>query len=178
MRDLSGVAEAAVVALAMAGDDRAFHDIVRRRQAWVIGLMRRLSGDGALAEDLAQLAFMQAWRTIRTLRSPAAFGAWLRQVAVNVWLQEARRSRLMTTSIEAVDEAALGHGELREQLDLGRALALLPAAERLCVVLNYAEGLSHGEIVAATGLPLGTVKSHVSRGAARLRQWLGERDDG
>jgi RNA polymerase sigma-70 factor (ECF subfamily) len=140
--------------------------------------MRRLSGDGAMAEDLAQQVFVQAWRSLRTMSSPAAFAGWLRQVAVNVWLQEARRGRLMTTPIEAVEESALGHSELREQLDLARALALLPAPERLCVVLNYAEGLSHGEIVAATGLPLGTVKSHVSRGAARLRRLLGERDDG
>lgn len=175
MRDL---AEAAIVALAATGDDAAFQMLVQRRQAWMLGLMRRLSGDAALAEDLAQQAFVQAWRTIRALRSPAAFGGWLRQVAVNVWLQEARRRRLLTDSLETVAEHALGHSELREHLDLNRALSRLGAAERLCVVLNYAEGLSHAEVAAAVGLPLGTVKSHVSRGAAKLRQLLGASDDG
>jgi RNA polymerase sigma-70 factor (ECF subfamily) len=59
-----------------------------------------------------------------------------------------------------------------EQLDLDRALAKLTHTERLCVVLAYSEGLSHGEISAAAALPLGTVKSHVRRGAQRLRVLL------
>jgi len=59
-----------------------------------------------------------------------------------------------------------------EQLDLDRALAQLTRTERLCVVLAYNEGMSHGEISAATALPLGTVKSHVRRGSQRLRVLL------
>ena len=55
---------------------------------------------------------------------------------------------------------------------LDRALAALPETARLCVVLSYQEGLSHGEIAEATGLPLGTVKSHVRRGAQRLQETL------
>ena len=61
-----------------------------------------------------------------------------------------------------------------ERLDLDAALATLPPHVRLCVVLAYEEGLSHQEIAANTGLPLGTVKSHISRGAARLREVLVE----
>jgi RNA polymerase sigma-70 factor, ECF subfamily len=57
-------------------------------------------------------------------------------------------------------------------VDLDAALALLPADVRLCVVLAYNEGLSHPEIATMTGVPLGTVKSHISRGAARLRESL------
>ena len=59
-----------------------------------------------------------------------------------------------------------------ESLDLDRALARLSPEERLCVVLAYNEGLSHGEISAATGMPLGTVKSHIRRGAHNLRTLL------
>jgi DNA-directed RNA polymerase specialized sigma24 family protein len=59
-----------------------------------------------------------------------------------------------------------------EELDLDRALARLACDERLCIVLAYNEGLSHGEISAATALPLGTVKSHIRRGAERLRVLL------
>ena len=58
------------------------------------------------------------------------------------------------------------------RLDLEQALAKLRAAERLCVTLAYAEGMSHSEIARATGLPLGTAKSHVTRGASKLRRWL------
>ena len=57
-------------------------------------------------------------------------------------------------------------------MDLDAALSMLPPDMRVCVVLAYNEGLSHPEIVELTGLPLGTVKSHISRGAARLREIL------
>ena len=59
-----------------------------------------------------------------------------------------------------------------ERLDLDAALALLAPAARICVVLSYQEGLSHAEISTMTALPIGTVKSHVTRGAARLREVL------
>ena len=182
---LAGAAEASVVALAVTGDDQAFAELVRRRQGMVRDLMRRLSGDRAFAEDLAQQAFVQAWRQLKRLRSPAAFGAWLRGIAVNVWLQEARRSsyRLETPEGDLPEPEADGPaaGDLAAaRLDLSRALLRLKANERVCVVLAYAEGLSHGEIAEATGWPLGTVKSNVARGAERLRAWLqpeGERDE-
>jgi RNA polymerase sigma factor (sigma-70 family) len=176
---LQTAAEAVVVALAITGDDDAFQELVGRRQKWLIDLMHRLCGERAQAEDLAQQAFIQAWRTIGALRSPAAFQGWLRQVAVNGWLQSARRGRLPLESLDDQDEAVFAAPNSEadgadDRMDLTRALALLKPGERLCVVLCYAEGLSHREIVEATGLPLGTVKSHVSRGAQRLRQALGD----
>ena len=61
-------------------------------------------------------------------------------------------------------------------IDLDRLLALLRPAERVCVVLCHAEGMSHAEIVAVTGWPLGTVKSHFARGTGRPRARLGEED--
>ena len=182
---LASAAEASVVVLAASGDDRAFAELVRRRQGMVRDLMRRLSGDAAFAEDLAQQAFVRAWRQLARLRSPLAFGAWLRGIAVNTWLQEARRSpyRLEIPEGDLPEPDADGPepGELAAaRLDLSRALLRLKANERICVVLAYAEGLSHGEIAETTGWPLGTVKSNVARGAERLRAWLspqGEYDE-
>lgn len=153
---LGEASEPAVVALAMNGDDAAFGELVRRRQEAIRRLFRRLTRNPALADDLAQQAFVTAWKSIRTLRSPAAFGAWLRKLAVNCWLQWARA----------------------QKLDV--ALATLPPDARLCVVLAYSEGMSHGEISDSTAIPLGTVKSHITRGAARLREILqgyGERNE-
>lgn len=174
---LAGAAEASVVALAAAGDHRAFAELVRRRQGMVRELMRRLCGDRSFAEDLAQQAFVQAWRQLGRLKSPGAFGSWLRAIAVNVWLQEARRApaRLETPEADLPEPAPEGPAPAdlaAARLDLSRALLRLKAPERVCVVLAYAEGLSHGEIAEATGWPLGTVKSNVARGAERLRAWL------
>jgi RNA polymerase sigma-70 factor (ECF subfamily) len=170
---LGQVAEAAVVALAMNGDAAAFSELVRRRQGALRNLLRRLSRDPALADDLAQLAFLKAWRALPQLRSVGAFGAWLRRLAVNTWLEHVRAApppALM--SPQDLDGLAGAHQSTDEGLDLDRALAQLAPTERLCVVLAYSEGMSHGEISAATSLPLGTVKSHVRRGGERLRTLL------
>ncbi len=163
--------------LARAGDDSAFGELVRRRQGSIRALSRRLAGDAALGDDLAQEAFVQAWRTLRQLREPSAFGGWLRQIAVHAWLQHVRRSRVPLDFVEGhaldvgtTDDAAAA---LADRIDLEHALARLRAPERLCIVLAYTEGMSHSEIAAAAGLPLGTVKSHLARATARLRQWLG-----
>jgi len=166
-------AEPSLVALAMSGDDKAFEELVRRRQGFIRGLMRQLSGDRAMADDFAQEAFLQAWRKLRTLRAPGAFGGWLRQIAVNIFLQHIRHTGL---AIEDSDEVAsypvVDNRNPSVQMDLDKALARLKPVERLCVILAYGERMSHGEICSATGLPLGTVKSHISRGSARLRQYL------
>jgi RNA polymerase sigma-70 factor (ECF subfamily) len=170
---LGQAAEAAVVALAMSGDVAAFCELVRRRQSWLRNLLRRLCRDPALADDLAQQVFLQAWRSLPGLRSVAAFGAWLRRLALNAWLAHLRAAPPATITLDAEDLASAAvtlPGP--ERLDLDRALARLAPDERLCVVLAYSEGMSHGEISAATELPLGTVKSHVRRGAERLRALL------
>ncbi len=70
------------------------------------------------------------------------------------------------------DENSTPEAAAGAKIDLERALARLSDAERLCVTLNHGEGLSHSEIVDVTGLPLGTVKSHVNRGTEKLRRIL------
>ena len=87
---LGQVAEATVVALAMSGDRGAFCELVRRRQGPMRNLLRRLSRDAALADDLAQQVFIKAWRSLPKLRSVGAYGAWLRRLAINSWLEHVR----------------------------------------------------------------------------------------
>lgn len=166
--------EEQVVARATSGDDGAFAELVRRRQKRVRDLLRRLCGDHTLADDLAQKAFVRAWRGIGALRDPGAFGGWLKRVAVNEWLAEARRATAPIDDDEDAFLAAADPAPSPERIvggiDLERALARLGPAERLCVVLAHGEGMTHAEIAEATHLPLGTVKSHVRRGSEKLKR--------
>jgi RNA polymerase sigma-70 factor (ECF subfamily) len=165
--------EPLLVNLARGGDRGAFEEIVRRRQGQVRGLMRHLSNDRTLADDLAQQVFLQVWLRVRTLRKVGAFPGWLKRIAVNTWLQHVRRNDALEAAQELPEAAESPPGSSPAiGLDLDRALASLPGPQRLCLVLSYHEGMSHGEIVEATGMPLGTVKSNVQRGATKLRAVL------
>jgi RNA polymerase sigma-70 factor (ECF subfamily) len=172
--DLQKATDTLVIALACAGDDGAFGEVLRRRQMRVRKFMYRLCRQTALADDLAQQVFLKAWRSLGGLRSAAAFDGWLKKIMVSVWLTEVRRGKLATVSDIELADLAVHHDSTAARMDLDAALATLPADMRLCVVLAYNEGMSHSEIVALAGLPLGTVKSHIARGAVRLREILAD----
>jgi RNA polymerase sigma-70 factor (ECF subfamily) len=166
--------ESLVVKMARAGDRDAFEDLVRRRQSSIRGLMRRCCGDNTLADDLAQQVFLRMWLKIRMLRSVDAFPAWLKRLAISIWLQYLRKH----DALRDADEIHEVHGQAVEQdgigMDLDQSLATLSKPVRLCIVLNYQEGMSHTEIADMTGLPLGTVKSHINRGAQKLQELLSD----
>lgn len=166
--------ETAIVALAISGDANAYGELVRRHQQGIRAMLRRLIRDPALADDISQQAFVRGWKAIRTLRSPAAFGAWIRKLAVNDWLAHlrSRQCDFATEDPDASHGAATARCSVAERLDLDSALSRLAPAVRLCIVLAYSEGMSHSEISGSTGIPLGTVKSHIARGAALLRELL------
>ena len=174
--NLAQAGEAALIVAAQARDQAAFGELVKRRQGWARALLRRMCSNAAEADDLAQEAFIKAWDRLRDLETPAAFPGWFRRIAVTTFLMAKRRQRAVFEEIddaspiaseESTPEAAAG-----AKIDLERALSRLSDAERLCVTLNHGEGLSHSEIVDMTGLPLGTVKSHVLRGTEKLRRML------
>lgn len=165
--------EPLLVGLARGGDRDAFEELVRRRQSSVRNLMRRCCGDRALADDLAQQVFLKMWLNLRRLKNTEAFSAWLKRVAVTVWLQHLRRKDALRGAGELTEAAQSTRGaSTGVGMDLDHALAQLPNPARLCVVLSYHEGMSHREIAALTDLPLGTVKSHIRIGAERLQQML------
>jgi RNA polymerase sigma-70 factor (ECF subfamily) len=174
--NLAEATEAALIVAAQVQDQAAFGELVRRRQGWARALLRRLCGNAAEADDLAQEAFIKAWDKLRDLESPAAFPGWFRRIAVTTFLMAKRRQRAVFEEIDdaspVVSEESSPEAAAGAKIDLEKALARLSDAERLCVTLNHGEGLSHGEIVEMTGLPLGTVKSHVLRGTERLRRML------
>lgn len=164
--------EPLIIGLARNGDRAAFAELVQRRQSAIRNLMRRCCNDPALADDLAQQVFLKVWVSIRALRKPSAFEAWLKRLAINTWLQHLRKHDVLRQAGELKD----GHRAARDTgsvgMDLDSALATLSPAERLCVVLSYQDGMSHPEIAELTDLPLGTVKSHIRRGAQQLQELL------
>jgi RNA polymerase sigma-70 factor (ECF subfamily) len=162
-----------VIALACAGDSQAFSELVKRRHVRVRKFMYHLCREPQTGDDLAQQVFLTAWRSLRHLRTAAAFDGWLKRIMVTTWLEELRRRKIAYAQELAPENDPRVHLDgAAEGIDLDAALATLPPQVRLCVVLAHNEGLSHTEIAALAELPLGTVKSHVARGSARLRQLL------
>lgn len=174
--NLAAATEAALIVAAQARDQAAFGELVKRRQGWARALLRRMCRSVAEADDLAQEAFIKAWDRLKDLETPAAFPGWFRRIAVTTFLMAKRKQRAIFEEIDDANPIAAEDSSPEQaagaKIDLERALAKLSDAERLCVTLNHGEGLSHSEIVDMTGLPLGTVKSHVLRGTEKLRRML------
>jgi RNA polymerase sigma-70 factor (ECF subfamily) len=166
--------EALLVTMARRGDRDAFAELVRRREPWIRGLLLRCCNHQALAEDLAQQAFIHAWHTIGQLRLASRFGPWLKRLAVNTWLQHVRKNDPLRDASDATDTGAAKESTAGMSMDLDRALATLKEPVRLCIVLSYHEGMTHDEIADFTNLPVGTVKSHIRRGTKKLQQELEE----
>jgi len=161
-----------LVSLARTGDRKAFAELVRRRQSSIRNLMRRFCNNYTLADDLTQQVFLKVWLGIRKLRKASAFGGWLKRVAVSVWLQHVRKKDALAGAGEMIGTELPQHDSPGMVIDLDRALVRLPETVRLCVVLSYHEGMSHGEIAKLTDMPLGTVKTHIRNGAHQLQQLL------
>ena len=172
--------DAELVSRALAGSDAAFSRLVERHQAAVRAFLRRFLGSGwAEADDVAQDAFVAGWSSLRTLKDPGGVRAWLCGIAWRKAQDRIRSARRGATRdagwLEVIDTPAGISAE--DRLALQAAMADLPTDVRACVALCLGDGWSHGEASDALGLPLGTVKSHVARGRARLLKALGGPDD-
>ncbi len=169
----------ALVAAAQSGSTEAFSRLVERHQQALRAFLRRTCGDWAQADDLAQETFMAAWARIGRLKAGASVRAWLCGIGYNKHLTAVRsagRERARAAVYEADRDPTLD-ASAEDKLALERAMADLPADQRACVSLCLAADFSHAEAAEALDIPLGTVKSHVSRGRSRLLQALGVCDD-
>ena len=164
---------------AQAGSDMAYGRLVAAHQAVVRGFLRRmLGGAWADADDVAQEVFVQAWQGLHRVREPERFRAWLIGVAwrraqdhIRQNQRRARRDQDWLQSLSVPEGLSA-----EERMGLEQAMAGLKPEPRACLVLALAEGWSHAEIAAALDMPLGTVKSHVTRGRTHLLQVLGEEE--
>lgn len=163
----------------LAGNDRtAFAMLVERHQSMIRSMLRRLTGDPAKADDLAQETFILAWKHLASFRSDARFSTWLYRIAHNCFLAEVRKRHDAPAppsdgdGAEAVD-AGRDHSEATVlRMDVDRALQSLSDAERAAIVQCYHNDLTHEEAALVLGCPLGTVKTHVLRARQKLRAAL------
>lgn len=156
-------------------DQHAFGELVRRHQSSVRGLLRQLTRtDLALADDLAQEAFLRAYKNIRSFRGEARFSTWLYRIAYNCFREDARRRKELVGVDEAQWQSELDPQTVDPGLrhDLMHALNLLPLHERSAVLLCCQNGLSHDEAARVLDIPLGTVKTNVLRGREKLKRTL------
>ena len=166
------------------GDLVAFAEIVRRYEHRLRAVLARLLDDARDVEEVTQDAFVQAWRNLDSYRGDAALFTWLYRIGVNAALARARRRRLVTVEVSAVEEMSRGSSlealpeatiearELRRQIVSG--LAALPFEYREAVVLRDVAGLSNLEVADALGVSLAAAKSRVHRGRLQLRELLEE----
>jgi RNA polymerase sigma-70 factor (ECF subfamily) len=157
------------------GSERAFNRLVDRHQQAVRTFLRKLAGPDA--EDVAQDVFIALWRRAHSFRGDASVRSWLFAIAWRKakdsqrrWFRQARRETAWrdTTAVEAHPPAE------ETRVALAKALAALPLDQRAAVVLCLAHGFTHVEAAEILRLPLGTVKSHVSRGRDKLGALLGD----
>ena len=173
----------ALVDRARAGDDHAFGQLVRTYQHRAVTIARALGIDPADAEDVAQEAFLRAYRGLPRFRGASTFRTWLVQVVTNT-ARTHRRQRTGRREISTdegeypIVETLPDPGDLERTAiardRVARALEVLPADLREAVVLRDVEGLEYREIADALDIPIGTVESRIFRGRARLRAALME----
>lgn len=153
---------------AMSGDREAFGRLVGLCQASVRALTRRLARSASDGDDIAQAAFMIAWRRRSTWRG-GSFRSWVCAIAYREFLHT-RRGRVEIASDEDIGETVDDDSGAR--MDLSRAMGALDVNERAAIALCLGAGLSHGEAALAMGAPLGSVKSWVLRGRGKLQKSL------
>lgn len=178
--------EQALIVSASKGDLRAFNQLVMLYQSMVYNVAYRILSDPDAASDATQDAFLSAFKAMGKFRG-GSFKAWLLRIVTNACYDQLRvKQRRPTSSLDDLpvesDHSPYLHDqaekpdEFVERQELNHmiqvAISTLPVEQRVVVVLSDVQGLSYQEIAQATGLSLGTVKSRLSRGRARLRDYL------
>ena len=161
---------------ALAGEQAGFTALVRRHQRLVYSLALRMLSDRHKAEDLAQDVFLQLHRSLASIESDAHLSFWLRKVTVNRAIDRLRREPTQeTVSLEegAAIASEADNGDPLLQRRLRELVGALPPAPRAVVVLRYQEDLDPVEIARTLSMSINTVKSHLKRSLASLREEVG-----
>jgi RNA polymerase sigma-70 factor (ECF subfamily) len=190
--NVADMEEEDLIRAAQRGNLDAFNELVLAYQDRVYNLAYRIMGDPAAASDAAQDTFIKAYRKLGTFRG-GSFRAWLLRIVANRCYDELRRyKRRPITSFEdfgdmdeeanpvlTSEEESPEERVERQQLAhyLQDAIQTLSADQRVVLVLSDVEGMNYAQIADAVEIPLGTVKSRLSRARAHLRDHLRERGE-
>ena len=152
--------------------ERNFADLVRRHQSMVFSIAQHFLADRAAAEELAQDVFLQLHANLHTLKSEEHMTFWLRKVTAHRCIDYQRRRRLPQVSLDGAPEpsAPMQSADLFLAKRLRQFVASLPESPRLIVILRYQEDMGPEDIAKVLGMPLATVKSHLQRSLAMLRE--------
>lgn len=176
------VDDRALVRRAQQGDQEAFAELVTCHQRYVYNLAYRLLREASEAEDLAQEAFLRAWRGLGNFRGEARFTTWLYRIVTNLCYNRlpSLRRQLLAADVDDVDTLAQPSEEdppaaieaAERRAFLHRQIAALPDKYRLVITLFYLQEFSYQEIAQVLDLPLGTVKTHLFRARERLKRQI------
>jgi RNA polymerase sigma-70 factor (ECF subfamily) len=169
-RDPSPVQVREPVPMAATADD--FGGIVRRHQGMVFSIALHFLRDRQAAEELAQDVFLHLYQHLDSLKSPEHVRFWLRKVTSHRCIDYARRRKWSQVSLDDIPELA-ATGTACDPLlrrKLRQLVASLPEKARAVVILRYQEDLTPAEIADVLTMPVATVKSHLQRSLAMLRE--------
>ena len=151
----------------------AFEPLVRAHQGAVRAFLRRLTGETGRADELAQDTFLRAYEIRDRLSQVRSVRSWLYKIAYRRFLDD-RRKQVRRDALRPEIKPETSPSKPDLAMDIAKIMDRLPPERRACAMLSLALGHSHRDIVEITGLPLGTVKSHISRAKSVLQEGLYE----
>lgn len=167
--------DSSLVARIVKNDDRAaFELLVRRYQSSLRNFMRRMTrGDVERANDLAQDTLLKVHRSLNAFQGTAKFSTWLYRIAYTTFLNDERRDAPSAEFDEEFHSPTQDAVQsIGDEMDIDRALLQLNTRQRAVFDLHYKKGFTHQEVASAMELPLGTVKSDLTRGRETLKEIL------
>ncbi len=172
-RAVERAAERALVAKAKNNDYGAYEELYQMHVGRVFALCVRLCNDRDMAEDLAQEAFILAWRKLSTFRGDSAFGSWLYRIATNTTLSYLRKQKPFQHSLDIDDteEEAMPE-DVAARIGLEQAIGKLPDGARAVFVLYSLEGYTHDEIASMLNIAQGSSKAQLHRARQLLQGHL------
>jgi RNA polymerase sigma factor (sigma-70 family) len=157
-------------------DQHAFGQLVLRYQSQLRIWARRLcDGDVHLADDLAQETFIKAYAALPGFRAEARFSTWLYRIAFNIAANRWRSKKIEWCELDESTDQPAEHCEAQQfaaKKDVEAAMQTLSPAQQMALRLCFEDGFSHEEAAHIMNLPLGTLKTHVSRGKQKLQSLL------